>query len=506
MCGILLTVDVYSLQAKELYKRYNKMPSLTFYGGVNEIGGNKILLEAEGTRIFLDFGMSFNIANQYFAEFLQPRKCTALADFFELGLLPDIKGIYREDYLKHMGRPAEERSVDAVLLSHAHADHAQYIHFLMTDIPIYCTQATRTILQAVEETGSNPLSDLITACDAFTFYTNKRGNLSRVTRRNAEFVRERIFHVMEPEDKVAIGAFKIEMVPVDHSLPGACGYIIYSNAGNAVYTGDIRFHGSNQALSTQFVEKAKAAKPKWLIAEGTRIDSTQKDSEAGVKSVITQLIARANGLVFVEHPIRDLDRVNTILEAARTNGRAFAVSLKLAYLIDALGALSPFGLSDVKILVPKKSWGLINKDGIDWRHVEQDYTTWERAFIHRENAITCKELQENPEHYVVSLSLWEINQLTDIQPTGAIWIKSSCEPFSDEMLLDAARKRNWLAHFGIAEYSAHASGHASGAELKAFIAKINPERLYPVHTEHPELFQELFKNVELVEPGKTYTL
>jgi len=48
-----------------------KMPSLTFYGGVNEIGGNKILLEADGTRIFLDFGMSFNIADQYFAEFLQ---------------------------------------------------------------------------------------------------------------------------------------------------------------------------------------------------------------------------------------------------------------------------------------------------------------------------------------------------------------------------------------------------------------------------------------------------
>jgi len=70
-----------------------KMPSLTFYGGVNEIGGNKILFEAGGTKIFLDFGMSFKIANQYFAEFLQPRKCTALTDFFDLGLLPDVKGI-----------------------------------------------------------------------------------------------------------------------------------------------------------------------------------------------------------------------------------------------------------------------------------------------------------------------------------------------------------------------------------------------------------------------------
>jgi len=33
---------------------------LSFYGGVEEIGGNKILLEDDDTRIFLDFGMSFH--------------------------------------------------------------------------------------------------------------------------------------------------------------------------------------------------------------------------------------------------------------------------------------------------------------------------------------------------------------------------------------------------------------------------------------------------------------
>jgi ribonuclease J len=51
------------------------MSSLTFYGGVKEIGGNKILLEEEDTRIFLDFGMSFKRSNLFFSEFLQPRKC-----------------------------------------------------------------------------------------------------------------------------------------------------------------------------------------------------------------------------------------------------------------------------------------------------------------------------------------------------------------------------------------------------------------------------------------------
>jgi len=42
-------------------------------GGVKEIGGNKILVEHKGTRVFLDFGMSFNQHYKYFSEYLNPR-------------------------------------------------------------------------------------------------------------------------------------------------------------------------------------------------------------------------------------------------------------------------------------------------------------------------------------------------------------------------------------------------------------------------------------------------
>ena len=112
------------------------MSRLTFYGGVDEIGGNKILLEDAGTKIFLDFGMSFETANCYFSEFLQPRKCNGLGDFIKFGLLPDLKGLYRNDYLKQMGRPQESLEYQGLLLSHAHADHASYISHLHEDLPI----------------------------------------------------------------------------------------------------------------------------------------------------------------------------------------------------------------------------------------------------------------------------------------------------------------------------------------------------------------------------------
>lgn len=464
--------------------------NIKILGGENEIGGNKILIEHKDTKILLDFGMSFKQASKYFSEFLQPRKCASLTDFYEFKLLPKIRGAYRLDYLKHMERRKESREIDAVFLTHAHADHAKYIHFLREDIPIYCTKATKIILQALEETGIGILSDFITSCEAFTFRENTKGGLSRVTRRDKEYVKERQYHLMEPDKKVKIGSLEIEMVPVDHSLPGACGFIIYSDEGNLVYTGDIRFHGSNQKLSIKFIEKAKKSKPKWLLCEGTRINQNEADSEDEVKNKISKIISESKGLVFVEHPIRDTDRVNSIFQATKENKRTFVVNMKLAYLISKLGDLAPFDLEKVKILIPKKSWGLIDKDGIEKCHVEQDYETWEREYIRRENSITHIELEKNPKKYAVSMSMWELTQLVDIKPENAVWIKSSCEPFCEEMELDEERKKNWLKHFKIKEYFAHASGHASGPEIREMIKEISPKILIPVHTEHKELFKD----------------
>jgi len=462
--------------------------NIELLGGKNEIGGNKIFVEHKGTKILLDFGMSFKQSAKFFSEFLQPRKGAALADFFEMGLLPDIKGIYRQDYLSHMERPKENRLLDAVLLSHAHADHAQYIHFLRLDIPIYCTKATKIILKALEETGSNTCSDLTTACKSFAFYPNSKGGYSRITRKQTDYVYDRDFKIMQPNACIKIGSLEIEMIPVDHSLPGACGFIVYSDEGTLVYTGDLRFHGSNGHLSKAFVQKAKSVKPRWLISEGTNINEKKNQSELGVKQEITKLISLAQGLVFVEFPIRDLDRTTTMYEAAKVNDRKFVVNLKLAYLIEALGDLCPFTLDDVLILVPQKSWGLICKKGITQKQIEQDYATWERKYLFRNNCITYKELSKKPNKYVITTSMWEINQLAVIKPQSAIWIKSSCEPFCEEMELDEERKQNWLKRFNIQEFFAHASGHATGNEIRKMIKEINPKRVIPIHTDHPEMF------------------
>ncbi len=107
------------------------MTEFSFYGGVNEIGGNKIRISGKDTSFLFDFGLAFNRANDFLSEFLQPRKSNGILDFVALGLLPWIKGIYREDYLRHSGLSYDkEPAVDGVFISHAHVDHAAYIHHL----------------------------------------------------------------------------------------------------------------------------------------------------------------------------------------------------------------------------------------------------------------------------------------------------------------------------------------------------------------------------------------
>jgi len=135
------------------------MTSLTFYGGVNEIGGNKILLEDKDTRVFLDFGKGFSRRAKFFEEYINPRVANGIEDFLTMELLPDVQGLYRDDLMKMAEREIlePEPDTDAVLLTHAHSDHADYISFLHEKIPIYMGDTCNLILQAIEERSNRQI-------------------------------------------------------------------------------------------------------------------------------------------------------------------------------------------------------------------------------------------------------------------------------------------------------------------------------------------------------------
>jgi len=215
--------------------------SLTFYGGVHEIGGNKILLEDKDTRVFLDFGKGFSRRSKFFEEYINPRVANGIEDYLTMGLLPDIEGVYREDLMRMSGRRIMEPNVDGVLLTHAHSDHADYISFLHEKIPIYMGETCLLILQALEKRSTREIEREI-----LSYKTRPYNSKDKPIRRNIKTFRT--------GDKFKIGSLEIEPIHVDHSIPGAYAFIIYTSEGPIAYTGDIRLHGTRPEMTRDFIE------------------------------------------------------------------------------------------------------------------------------------------------------------------------------------------------------------------------------------------------------------
>jgi ribonuclease J len=441
--------------------------TLTFYGGVNEIGGNKILLQDRDTRVFFDFGMSFTMKKQFYSPpFLAPKSEKSLQ---ELGILPQITGVYKFDQ-----SPPE---VDAVFISHGHLDHSAYLSFIKREIPVYCGETTQIILQALSEIRRADLEFSVADIEFKTFRTGK---------------------------KIVVDNLEIEPFHVDHSVPGAYGFVIHTSNGAVVYTGDFRDHGAKPEMTRDFVENAKHAKPTAIITEATNMTGATVSSEAEVEGKLDNIVSRTDGIVLAEFAYSDVDRLNSFYHIAKKNSRCLAVSLKQAYLLDALrkdkGLRVP-ALDDEAVLIFRKS--------------KKRFDKWESQLIERyegQNKIfDVFEVSKQQCRVVLAVSFYDFEELVSLQPVaGSCYVLSASEPFSEEMEIDYERLINWLRHYGLPQYHVHVSGHMMPLQLKATLKEINAKKIFPVHTESADLFarfmRDLKSQVTLVEKCKEYTL
>lgn len=441
--------------------------ALTFYGGVNEIGGNKILLQDKNTRVFFDFGMSFAMKKQFYSPpFLSPKSEKSLQ---ELGILPKISGVYKFD------RSSPE--IDAVFISHGHLDHSAYLSFIKREIPVYCGETTRTILQA----------------------------LSDVRRANLEFnVSDIEFKTFRTGRKITVDNLEIEPFHVDHSIPGAYGFVIHTSNGSIVYTGDFRNHGTKPKMTHDFVENAKKAEPTAIITEATNMTGATVSSEAEVEGKLNSIVANADGIVLAEFASSDVDRLNSFFHIAKKNRRCLAISLKQAYLLDALrkdkGLTIP-ALQDRNILIFRKS--------------KKRFEKWEKQLIEkyegRNKIFDVFEVSKQQCKVILAMSFYDFDELVSLQPVaGSCYVLSTSEPFSEEMEIDYERLVNWLRHYGLPQYHVHVSGHIMPLGLKKVLREVNAKRIFPVHTENASLFagfvRDLKNQVTLVEKRREYTL
>lgn len=462
------------------------MTTLTFYGGVNEIGGNKILLEDKKTKIFLDFGMSFGSRGMFFEEYLKPRSANGLGDFLKMGLVPDLNGVYRDDLLGIIGRKTKDCEIDGVLISHAHADHANYISFLHENIPVHCGKTAHLLLQAICESGQSGLEN------------EMLGFKERPILKKKAPVIEREFKHFRTGDEFKIKSLEVKPIHVDHSLPGAYGYIIYTSAGPVVYTGDFRFHGMKSEMSNEFIEKAAEENPVAMICEGTTFGRKEKEqnTEEDVYQECFDVISKSDKFVTADFNFKDADRIQTFYRIAKETGRKFVITFKDACFLKWLAEdevlkkkLPNINDEHIVLYKPKKSKGLYR---------DQDYSIWEREYLDMDNVWKAEDVNENQKNVIMAMTFYQITELIDIKPSEeSIWIQAHSEPFNEEMGLDQERLENWLRFFKFQRVQSHASGHASPEEIKSAISKVKPKKLYLVHTEEPVLYTDYLKDLDL---------
>ncbi|MEM3623546.1 MAG: MBL fold metallo-hydrolase, partial [Candidatus Bathyarchaeia archaeon] len=425
--------------------------TITFYGGVNEVGGNKILLKDRDTRVFFDFGMSFSMRRQFYSPpFLSPKSEKSLQ---ALGILPKIDGIYKFD--------DKAPEVDAVFISHGHMDHSAYLSFIKREIPVYCGETTKIILQAMSE----------------------------MRRADLEFDVEDIkFEAFRTGHKICVGGLEILPIHVDHSVPGAYGFIIQTSSGVVVYTGDFRAHGAKPQMTGEFVEKAKESEPLAVISEATNMTGASISSEGEVESKLNEIVQQASGIVLADFASTDVDRLNSFYRIAKKTGRCLTVSLRQAFLMEALRkdkGLSIPKLNDENILIFRKS--------------KKRYEKWENSIIekYKDKIVDVFEVSKKQCKAILAMSLYDLEELVEIQPAaGSCYVLSASEPFNEEMEIDFERLLNWLRHYGLPQYHVHVSGHIMPLQLKKILKEMNATKIFPVHTENAELFAKFMRDLK----------
>ena len=457
----------------------NSTVRLTFLGGVNEVGGNQILLEdfTYDVKIFLDFGINIKNFNEHFERYEEP---SSVKELIKLGLLPNAEHLSIENlYTNYEASKNQEyidleSNVDGVLITHPHKDHFFGLSFINRKIPIYTGVFTKKIISAYSK------------CSKFSISNNYRGlewNLFRTG------------------DVLNIKGLKIIPVHVDHSIPAAYGFIIKTSGGIVVYTGDFRMHGPLSAMTQDFLKEITNKdfdKIDILICEGTHIHRGAIESESNVEKNIEQLfLENPYDFFLVKYGRLDWDRFRTFSLIAKKYGWKFIITEKDAYFY--------YLLNKDKIYESMKNPNIIDDDHILILSQGNAKYSWQekiRQALHKKKKgsrfITYNEIKELERQFLFYITSVPRDIIKKINPNlkGA-FISSSIDPYTEEYIDNNRTLTRYFRQQGIPSYKVHASGHAMPHHLINFINLVNPVNLIPVHTEHPHFFKTFFKNSDI---------
>ena len=190
--------------------------------------------------------------------------------------------------------------LEAIFITHAHEDHIGALALLWPALkkPVYTRKFTATIGRLKFDEAGLP-KDVITVVEA----------------------RPAV---------VEAGPFKVQFVPVSHSIPESSALIIDTPAGRIVHSGDFKRDANpivGEAWDDALMEGITAERPvKALMCDSTNVFSTHAGrSESTLKAPIAELISSAGGMVVATTFASNVARLKTLAEAGVAAGRTICL-------------------------------------------------------------------------------------------------------------------------------------------------------------------------------------
>ncbi len=385
---------------------------ITPLGGLGEIGRNMTVFELDGKLLVVDCGVLF-------PEDHQPGIDVILPDFTSI-----------RDRLK---------DVVAIVLTHGHEDHIGGVPYLLrerSDIPVIGSELTLAFIEA---------------------------------KLKEHRIRPKTVHV-EAGDRHQAGPFGLELVAVNHSIPGGLAVAIRTRAGLVLHTGDFKM--DQFPLDRRITDLRHFAR---LGEEGVDLfltDSTNAEiagfttSERELTPAINQVFDTAPRRIIVSSFASHVHRIQQVLDAAHSHGRKVAFVGRS--MVRNMGIARDLGY----LTIPR---GLV----VDAKKLD--------SMPDNKVTLICTGSQGEPMAALARMANGD-HQI-QINEGDTFLLASSLIPGNESAIYALINKLTDLGanvvHKGNAKV--HVSGHASAGELVYCYNIVKPKNVMPVHGESTHL-------------------
>jgi ribonuclease J len=323
--------------------------------------------------------------------------------------------------------------VEAIFITHAHEDHVGALGHLWPRIkaPVYARPFTAAIATLKMEEQGQPRPEVVQA-----------------------------------------GPFRVQFVPVSHSIPESASLIIDTPAGRIVHSADFKLDGTPVVGEPFDPEEwhriAKEGKGvKVLTCDSTNVFSPHPGrSEASLAKPLSELIAAQRGMVVATTFASNVARLKTLAEAGRDAGRSICL----------------LGRAMKRMITAAVETGVLT----DFPAIIQPE---EAVDVTRQNLMLIVTGSQG-ERRAASAQLARGKYLGLEMKEGDTFLFSSKTIPGNER--DVIRVMNAYSEMGVDVIDDrgglyHVSGHANRPDLEAVHELLRPKILLPMHGEHRHL-------------------